>query len=121
MNSSFYRNLIGDMIDEIAHQTELSQLAATFSVAAAKFGFTSLGINSLPAPGAGANPLIVTEATPKGFRDCYVDEEFYLVDHICAHARTAFEPFRYSEAPYASAQAPDLRDISYHATLNNNS
>jgi LuxR family transcriptional regulator, quorum-sensing system regulator BjaR1 len=107
MNSSLHRNLIFDTIEDISRVTSLPQLAATFCGAMGKFGFTSLGINGLPAPGEGANPVILTESTPAGFRECYIEDRFYLVDHICAHARAVCEPFRYSEAPYARTRAPD--------------
>jgi LuxR family quorum sensing-dependent transcriptional regulator len=107
MSSRLYRNLIFDTIEDLARVTSLPQLAATFCGAMGKFDFTSLGINGLPAPGEGANPVILTETTPAGFRDCYIAERFYLVDHICARARATCEPFRYSEAPYARTRAPD--------------
>jgi LuxR family quorum sensing-dependent transcriptional regulator len=106
MNSSFHRNLIFDTIVDISRLTMLPQVAATLNRAVAQFGFTSLGINGLPPPGEGADPVIMTESVPNGFRDCYIQEFFYLVDHICAHARAAYEPFQYSEAPYARTQAP---------------
>lgn len=107
MNSSLHRNLIFDTIDHIARLTSPPQVAATFCGAVAKFGFTSLGINDLPWPGEGANPVILAESTPSGFRRCYIEERFYLVDHIAAHARATYEPFRYNEAPYPRAQARD--------------
>ena len=83
----------------------MPQVAATLSRGAEKFGFTSLGVNGLPPPGEGADPIILSESTPEGFRNNYIEERFYLVDHICAHARAAYEPFRYSEAPYDRTQA----------------
>jgi LuxR family transcriptional regulator, quorum-sensing system regulator BjaR1 len=99
------RNLVFDAIDGISRLRSLPPLAPMFRHAVAKWGFASLGINDLPRPGAGANPIILTESTPPGFRECYIKERFYLVDHICARARMAREPFRYSEAPYPRAQA----------------
>lgn len=108
MISRVHRNVIFDTIDQISCLTLLPQVAATLSRAADKFGFTSLGINGLPPPGDGADPLILSESTPDGFRGSYIEERFYLVDlvdHICAHARAAHEPFRYSEAPYDRTQA----------------
>jgi LuxR family transcriptional regulator, quorum-sensing system regulator BjaR1 len=107
LNSSLHRNLVFDTIDDLARLTSPPQVAATFSGAAAKFGFGSLGINDLPRPGEGANPVIPAESTPSGFRDCYIEERFYLVDHIAAHARATYEPFRYAEAPYPRALARD--------------
>jgi LuxR family transcriptional regulator, quorum-sensing system regulator BjaR1 len=100
MGSMSRRHLIFDTIDDVSRVTLLPEVSATFADAAAKFGFTSLGINGLPPPGEGADPRILTESTPEGFRDLYIHERFYLSDHICAHARAAYEPFRYSEAPY---------------------
>jgi LuxR family quorum sensing-dependent transcriptional regulator len=100
-----HRNLIFDTIDGMSQLSSVSQLASMFCRATERFGFTSLGINDLPRPGEGANPIILTESTPSGFRECYIEERFYLVDHICARARVAREPFRYSEAPYARARA----------------
>lgn len=100
-----HRNLICDTIDDIASLTSLSQVGAKFAAAMAKLGFDSLGINGLPPPKEGADPVILTESTPPGFRDVYIDERFYAVDHICAHARTANEPFRYSDAPYAPEES----------------
>ena len=105
MNSSLHRNLIVDTIDGISRLSSLPQVAATFRDAVAQFGFTSFGINDLPHLGEDANPIILTESAPPGFRDCYIDERFYLVDHICAQARAARKPFRYSEAPYPRIQA----------------
>ena len=94
------RYLIFDTIDEISRLSSLPEISAILAGAMAKFGFTALGINGLPPPGEGADPRILTESTPEGFRDLYIHERLYLVDHICAHARAAYEPFRYNEAPY---------------------
>jgi LuxR family quorum sensing-dependent transcriptional regulator len=94
------RNLIFDAIDHISRLTTVQRIADTFAGAVDEFGFSTIGINGLPPPGAGADPRILTESTPEGFRDLYIHERFYLVDHICAHARVAYELFRYSEAPY---------------------
>jgi LuxR family quorum sensing-dependent transcriptional regulator len=106
MDSGLYRNLIFDSIADISSLSSLPQVAATLRDVVAKLGFTSLGINGLPAPSRGADPVILAESTPEGFRDCYIEEGFYLVDHICAQARAAFEPFRYDEAPYDRTEAP---------------
>src|SRR6202021_2308894 len=99
MDSSLHRNLIFDTIAGLSRLSSLPQVAATFLDVVTRFGFTSFGINDLPHPGEGANPIILTESTPSGFRECYIDERFYLIDHICALARVVREPFRYSEAP----------------------
>jgi LuxR family transcriptional regulator, quorum-sensing system regulator BjaR1 len=105
MNSSSQRNLVFDTIDDISRLTSLPPVAAALVRAAENFGFTSLGINGLPPPGAGADPVILTEATPAGFRELYIEEHFYRVDHICAHARASYEPFRYCEAPYSPTRS----------------
>src|SRR5882672_6636545 len=97
MGSKSLRNQIFDTIDHISRLTTVQRLADTFAGAVNEFGFSTLGINGLPPPGDGADPRIVTESTPEGFRDLYIHERFYLVDHICAHARAAYKPFRYSE------------------------
>jgi LuxR family transcriptional regulator, quorum-sensing system regulator BjaR1 len=109
MNFSLDRNFVFDTIDGISRVNSLPQVSATFRDAVTKLGFTSLGINDLPRPGEGANPVILMESTPPGFRECYIEERFYLVDHICAQARAAAEPFRYSEAPFPRAQAANHR------------
>jgi LuxR family transcriptional regulator, quorum-sensing system regulator BjaR1 len=83
----------------------LPQITATLGHIVEKLGFTSFGINGLPPPGEGADPVVLTESTPEDFRDFYIAERFYLVDHICAHARGSYQPFSYSEAPYRRAQA----------------
>jgi LuxR family quorum sensing-dependent transcriptional regulator len=107
MNSDPHRNLVFATIDGIARSSSLPGIAETLRDAAGKFGFTSFGINELPHPGEGANPLILTESTPSGFRECYIDERFYLADHICARARAAGDrrPFRFSEAAYPRTEA----------------
>lgn len=105
MISNAYRNLAFDTIEGIARSTSLSQVSETFAAALNKLGFTALGINGLPRPENGADPVILTEYAPDGFRDLYIHERFYLVDHICTHARATFEPFRYSDAPYNQTQA----------------
>jgi LuxR family quorum sensing-dependent transcriptional regulator len=69
------------------------------------FGFTSMGINGLPSREPGADPIILAESAPAGFRDLYVHEQLYLSDHICIHGRTALQPFRFSEAPYESIRS----------------
>jgi LuxR family quorum sensing-dependent transcriptional regulator len=107
MTSSVHRNLIFETIDNISRLPFLSQVADAFGHAAARFGFTSLGINGLPPPGEGADPLVVTESVPEGFRDCYIAERLYLVDHICTHARATYEPFQFSDAPYDRIRAAD--------------
>src|SRR6202035_2755904 len=89
-----------DSIDRMSRLTVLEQIAAAFVGAVEKIGFTALGINGLPPPGEGVDLRILAESTPEGFRDLYIHERFYLVDHICSHARAASEPFRYSDAPY---------------------
>jgi LuxR family quorum sensing-dependent transcriptional regulator len=105
MNSRLRRNLTFDTIDGISRLSSLSQVAATFRNVVTRFGFASFGINDLPRPGEGANPIILTESAPSGFRECYIGERFYLVDHICARARAVRKPFRYSEAPYPRTEA----------------
>lgn len=100
MSSRSKRNLIFDTIYDVSRLTLLPDVSATLAGAMAKFGFTAFGINGLPPPGKSADPRILTESTPQGFRDLYIHERFYLVDHICALARGAYEPFQYSEAPY---------------------
>lgn len=99
-----HRDLIFDTIDELSRVTSVPTVAALLARTVNRLGFASLGINGLPPPGEDANPLILAENTPDGFRDLYVDERFYQVDHICAHARTTYMPFRYSEAPYPRAE-----------------
>ncbi len=93
-------NFVFDAISEMARLTNPAQIAGVLVEAAGKFGLSSLGINGLPPISRGADPLVLTEQVPEGFREFYAHERFYLVDHICAHARTAVKPFRYSEAPY---------------------
>jgi LuxR family transcriptional regulator, quorum-sensing system regulator BjaR1 len=105
MNFGSLRNRVFDTIDKISGLTSLPQIAGTLSCAVGEYGYTSLGINGLPPPAGDADPLILTESTPNGFRDCYVEERFYLADHICAHARTTYEAFRYCEAPYPQNNA----------------
>jgi LuxR family transcriptional regulator, quorum-sensing system regulator BjaR1 len=100
MNPDSLRNRVFDTIDQISGLTLAPQIAEALSRAVGEFGYTSLGINGLPPPAEDADPLILAESTPNGFRDCYIEERFYLVDHISAHARTTYEAFRYSEAPY---------------------
>ena len=107
MISSLHRNLAFDTIEALSRLPFLGQVASTFQGAMAKFGLTSMGINDLPPPGEGADPVILVERTPAGFREGYIEERFYIVDHIGAHARTAYEPFRYSEAPYSWKLASD--------------
>lgn len=109
MNFTVDRNLAFDTIDRISRLNSLPPITAKFCDAVGNLGFSSLGLNDLPRPREGANPVILTESTPAGFRECYIEERFYLVDHICAQARVAREPFRYSEAPYPQAHATSHR------------
>jgi DNA-binding CsgD family transcriptional regulator len=99
------RNLAFAAIENMSRLTSVSDIASTFADAMHDFGFIAVGINGLPPPSEGADPLILTEWTPKGFRDQYIDERFYLVDHICARARIWCEPFRYDEAPFDRAES----------------
>jgi LuxR family transcriptional regulator, quorum-sensing system regulator BjaR1 len=94
------KNFVFDTVEELSRVASPPQVSAALAAAMEKFGFSALGINGLPPPGEGADPLIVSEQTPEGFRGLYIAERFYAVDHICAHARTAVEPFRYSDAPF---------------------
>jgi LuxR family quorum sensing-dependent transcriptional regulator len=105
MISSFHQKFVIDTIDKISGLTLVPQIAGALTDAAAQFGFSALGINSLPSPGEDADPFILTESTPEGFRELYIAERFYAADHICRHARTAYEPFRYSEAPYGRTES----------------
>jgi LuxR family transcriptional regulator, quorum-sensing system regulator BjaR1 len=105
MNSSSLRNHIFGAVEEISRVSLVPDIAATLKRTVETYGYTSLGINGLPSPGKDADPMILTESTPECFRDCYVEERFYLVDHICNHARTTYEPFRYSEAPHFRTDA----------------
>jgi LuxR family quorum sensing-dependent transcriptional regulator len=95
-----------DTVEEISRLTSVIETGSALAEAMEKFGFAALGINGLPPPGEGADPLIITERTPEGFRDLYIEERFYLVDHISRHARATHQPFRYNEAPYDRAEAP---------------
>jgi len=101
------RRLVFDTIDHIARQTSLARVSETLAAAMAKFGFTALGVNGLPPATEGADPHILAERAPEGFRDLYIHEKFYSVDHIAAHARTAVEIFRYCEAPYDRTKSRD--------------
>ena len=94
-----------DTISELTVVSSPSRIAATLVEAAAKFGFTALGINGLPPPIQGADPMVLAERAPPGFRELYIHERFYLVDHLCAYGRSTTEPFRFSEAPYDSREA----------------
>jgi LuxR family quorum sensing-dependent transcriptional regulator len=109
MNSRFHRNLTLDTIDIISRHTLPSQVGETLVRAVGRLGFNSFGINGLPPLSDGADLVILIEDAPKGFRDHYVEERFYQMDHICAHARTAYEPFRFSEARYNRADAASHR------------
>jgi LuxR family quorum sensing-dependent transcriptional regulator len=100
MISASQRNFIFDAIDRLASLASLSEVAAGFTDVMATLGFSSLGIAVLPPSVEGADPLVLIESTPKGFRDFYIHERFYAVDHLAAHARAACEPFRFSDAPY---------------------
>jgi LuxR family quorum sensing-dependent transcriptional regulator len=101
------QNLVLETAYQISGLTVLSQIADVLAEVANKFGFVALGINGLPPPAQDADPHILTEYAPAGFRDLYIHERLYLIDHICAHARTAVEPFRFSEAPYDPSQSRD--------------
>lgn len=102
MMPTSYRNLVCDTIEVMSSLSSVSQLGATFAEAMAKLGFCALGINVLPLPGEDTDPVILTERAPEGFRDLYVQERFYAVDHLVVHARTTCEPFRYRDAPYTA-------------------
>jgi DNA-binding CsgD family transcriptional regulator len=94
------QNLVFETIDDISHLTLLPQVGAALAGVMDKFGFGFLGITDLSPPAEGAYPSHLTEKIPEGFRDFFIQERFYSVDHIGAHARVAYEPFRYSDAPY---------------------
>ena len=108
MDSDSRRNLVLDAVYDISRQTSLTEISTAFSQAVEEFGFTFLGVNGLPPPGDGADPRVLTERAPAGFRDLYIHERFYLVDHICAHARVMHEPFRFSDAPYDPSSSPGV-------------
>lgn len=104
MISASCRNFIYDTIDRLASLASLSEVAAGFTDAMAKFGFSSVGICTLPPPGEGVNSLVLIENAPKGYRDDYIHERFYAVNHLAAHARATCEPFRFSDAPYVPGE-----------------
>ena len=104
--AGLHRNTVFDAVEDISRQTAVEQVATVFARSMGRFGFTFLGINGLPPPGEGADLVVVTESAPEGFRDCYIAERFYLVDHLCTYARTVSEPFRFSDAPYDRTQTP---------------
>ena len=105
----YHRNSALDTIEAISQLQSVSAVASVFQNAMEAFGFTSMGINGLPPPGEGSDPVILAERTPSGFRETYIEERFYSYDHICAHARVSCEPFRYSEAPYRQAESEGHR------------
>src|SRR5258707_14949591 len=109
MSCSIHRILGVDSLGDIPLLTAVAKLGATFAGAVEKFGFGFFGFNALPPPGEGADPVIVTERAPDGFRGLYIEERFYRVDHIGAHARTTCKPYRYCEAPYDRTQDPSHR------------
>jgi LuxR family quorum sensing-dependent transcriptional regulator len=105
MISKSYQNLVFKTVDDISRLNSLPEVSAVLAAAMTQLGFTSLGINGLPPVGEDTDPQILAETAPEGFRDLYIHERFYQVDHICACARAACEPFRYSEAPYDRRQS----------------
>lgn len=98
-------NLVCDTIDDIASLSSLSQLGARLADAMGKFGFGSMGINGLPPPAEDADPLVLIESAPDGFRDLYIHERLYAANHVAVHARATYEPFRFSDAPYPSGES----------------
>jgi LuxR family transcriptional regulator, quorum-sensing system regulator BjaR1 len=94
------QKLVFDTIAVMARLSTPAQIAGVLVKAADKFGFNSLGINGLPPLAPDADPFVLAEQVPTGFREFYVHERLYAVDHLAAYGRTAVEPFRYSEAPY---------------------
>lgn len=106
MMSGPYRDLVCDTIDDIATLTSLPEIGARFAAAVKRLGFNALGLSGLPPLGENSDPVVVIENAPEGFRDHYVHERFYAVNHLAAHARIAHDAFRFSDAPYA-------RDASY--------
>jgi len=101
MMSVSHRNLIFDAIHDLSSAASLPEIGARFAAVTAKLGFNALGINGLPPAAEHADPVILTEITPNTFRDCYIHERFYAVDHLAAYARTTHRPFRFGDAPYA--------------------
>jgi len=99
------RNFAFDTIESLEKTTSLLEVGTAFAAAMTQLGFNGVGINALPPPEPDANPLVMTEILPEGFRDLYAYERLYLINHITDHARVANSPFRYSEAPYSAAQA----------------
>jgi LuxR family quorum sensing-dependent transcriptional regulator len=106
MTSIARRNFAFDTIDKIARLPSLQEVGTTLAGAVAKLGFTAIGINGLPPPEPDADPIVVTEFAPEGFRDCYSRERMYLINPTIARARATFEPFRFSDALYSQAQSP---------------
>jgi LuxR family quorum sensing-dependent transcriptional regulator len=100
MLSSLRRNFLFDSVERISRLNAITDLSDELVRTMGEFGFTSLGINGLPPATGGADPIILTEIAPTGFRDLYIHERLYLSDHICANARTAREPFSYSDAVF---------------------
>jgi len=105
MLSRGQQNSVFDTIEHVSHLTALAQISLTLADAMEQFGFHALGINGLPPPGPGADPFVLTEKTPEGFRDFYIREQLYRLDHICLYAKAVFEPFRFSDAPYDSKES----------------
>jgi LuxR family transcriptional regulator, quorum-sensing system regulator BjaR1 len=109
MMTSSQRNLVCDTITDINSLTSLPQVGPKFATAVANLGFSALGINILPLPREDADPVILTEIVPNGFRDLYIHERFYAVDHLVANARVACEPFRFSDVPFAPGETQRQR------------
>ena len=107
MDCDAYRDLAFDTVDNIAGATSFAQISRRFAGNMAKLGFTSWGVNAMPSPKLRADPIVLAERAPAGFRDCYNHERIYPINHIAAYARSSIEPFRFSEAPYVPAQARD--------------
>jgi LuxR family transcriptional regulator, quorum-sensing system regulator BjaR1 len=103
--NSALRNRIFDVTETIAGSNSLEEIVDALRRAVGEFGFTSIGINELPPPTKGADPLILVEVAPEGFRDFFIKERFYLIDHIGAYARRTYEAFRFSDAPYPRKEA----------------
>ncbi len=107
MTSNARRNFVFDTVDAIARLTSLPQVGEHFAGAMAKMGFTSVGIAGFPPTENGGGPIFVTDITPAGFRDQYVHEHLYRINHFAAHARVAITPFRYSETPHDPSRQQD--------------
>jgi LuxR family transcriptional regulator, quorum-sensing system regulator BjaR1 len=86
-----------DYIDRVNDCRSRSEILTEFFAAVATFGVTSVLITELPPPGSRLEQFTLLNGWPQAWFDRYTEKRYFDIDQVALSARSAIEPYRWSE------------------------